>query len=105
MNIEEFRLNLGNNLKRLRKRCGLTQGALAEILGLETHNLNRIENGKSFPRAETLVNIINYFKIQPYELFLIENDAISGVLDGLEKHPERVKDIHKILVALTSNES
>ena len=105
MNIEEFRLNLGNNLKRLRKRCGLTQGALAEILGLETHNLNRIENGKSFPRAETLVNIINYFKIQPYELFLTENDAISEILDGLEKHPGRVKDIHKILMALTSNES
>ena len=55
MDVEEFRRCLGDNLKYLRKKRNLTQSALAEVIGLETHNLNRIENGKSFPQAKTIL--------------------------------------------------
>ena len=101
----DFRLCLGNNLKRLRKQCGLTQSSLAEVLGMETHNLNRIENGKSFPKPETLVKIANHFKISPYELFLNENDKISLIIHTLQRHPERIDDIFNILQVLTENAS
>ena len=101
MDVEEFRRCLGENLKDLRKKRNLTQSALAEVIGIETHNLNRIENGKSFPQAKTLVNLINYFEISPYELFVTPNDKICLIVEMLQKHPTRIDDIFEILLALT----
>ena len=102
MDIEEFRKCFGENLKNLRKNKGLTQSELAESIGLETHNLNRIENGKSFPQVKTLINIINYFNILPYELLTNKNDQITSIVGLLNKNPEKLDDFSKILNALTS---
>ena len=102
MDIEEFRKCFGENLKNIRKNKGLTQSELAESIGLETHNLNRIENGKSFPQVKTLINIINYFNILPYELFTNKNDKITSIVGLLNKNPEKLDDFSKILNALTS---
>ena len=102
MDIEEFRKCFGENLKNLRKNKGLTQSELAESIGLETHNLNRIENGKSFPQVKTLINIINYFNILRYELFTNKNDKITSIVGLLNKNPEKLDDFSKILNALTS---
>ena len=102
MDIEEFRKCFGENLKNLRKNKGLTQSELAESIGLETHNLNRIENGKSFPQVKTLINLINYFNILPYELFTNKNDKITSIVGLLNKNPEKLDDFSKILNALTS---
>ena len=102
MDIEEFRKCFGENLKNLRKNKGLTQSELAESIGLETHNLNRIENGKSFPQVKTLINIINYFNILPYELFTNKNDKITSIVGLLNNNPEKLDDFSKILNALTS---
>lgn len=104
MDIEEFRKCFGENLKNFRKSKGLTQSELAETIGLETHNLNRIENGKSFPQVKTLINIINYFEIFPYELFTDKNDKIASVIDKLSKNPDKLDDFLRILNALTSND-
>ncbi len=101
MDVEEFRICLGRNLRDLRKKRNLTQSALAEIIGIETHNLNRIENGKSFPQAKTLVNIINYFEIFPYELFLEHDEKISSIVNILKKKPSRIDDISAIARVLT----
>lgn len=101
MEVEEFRICLGHNLRDLRKKRNLTQSALAELIGIETHNLNRIENGKSFPQAKTLVNIINYFGILPYELFLERDEEISSIVDILKKNPDRIEDISSIAKVLT----
>lgn len=90
MDIEEFRKCFGENLKNLRKNKGLTQSELAESIGLETHNLNRIENGKSFPQVKTLINIINYFNILPYELFTNKNDKITSIVGLLNKNPKNL---------------
>ena len=103
MDIEEFRKCFGENLKNFRKSRGLTQSELAETIGLETHNLNRIENGKSFPQVKTLIHIINYFEIFPYELFIDKNDKIAYVIDKLNKNPDKLDDFSRILNALTSN--
>lgn len=102
MDIEELRKCFGENLKSLRKSRRLTQSELAESIGLETHNLNRIENGKSFPQVKTFINIINYFEVFPYELFINKNDKIASVIDVLNKNPEKLEDFSKILNALTS---
>ena len=40
-------------LREARKRKGLTQKELAEIVGISSITLSLIENYKAFPRAET----------------------------------------------------
>ncbi|MCM1338263.1 MAG: helix-turn-helix domain-containing protein [Muribaculaceae bacterium] len=102
MDVQEFRCCFGGNLRRLRKSKGLTQSELAEKIGIETHNLNRIENGKSFPQAKTIVNIISYFDILPYELFMTNNDRLEHIADVILKNPEKINDIYKIIIAITS---
>ena len=49
MDEEQFKELLGQNVKRLRKQKNMTQLQIADIIGIEPHNFNRIENGKSFP--------------------------------------------------------
>lgn len=103
MDIQEFRCCFGSNLRRLRKLKNITQAELAEIIGLETHNLNRIENGKSFPQLKTIVNIITYFDVAPYELFIDKNEKFEMIMDLLVKNPNRADDIYKVINALTSD--
>ena len=91
---------LGENLKVLRKQKRITQSELAESIGIETHNLNRIENGKSFPQARTLVSLINYFNIAPHQLFVNKNDKLTLIVRLLEKNPEKQDVYYNILKAL-----
>jgi len=48
---------LGERLRRLRKREGYTQAELADRVGLAEKSLSRIEAGKLRPRLETLYRL------------------------------------------------
>lgn len=105
MDEEQFKELLGQNVKRLRKQKNMTQLQIADIIGIEPHNFNRIENGKSFPQIKTLISLINYFNISVSELFINQNDnsrikhAINEILD---KNPQKLKEFYNILLAITS---
>lgn len=45
---------LGDKLRRLRKAKGLTQGELAEKVGVDINTIVRYETGKNSPKVETL---------------------------------------------------
>ena len=45
---------LGDNIRRLRKAKGLTQGELAEKVGVDIKTIVRYETGKNSPKVETL---------------------------------------------------
>jgi transcriptional regulator with XRE-family HTH domain len=45
---------LGDKLRRLRKAKGLTQGELAEKVGVDIKTIVRYETGKNSPKVETL---------------------------------------------------
>ena len=45
---------LGEKLRRLRKAQGLTQGELAEKVGVGINTIVRYETGKNSPKVETL---------------------------------------------------
>ena len=49
---------LGDKLRRLRKAKGLTQGELAEKVGVDIKTIVRYETGKNSPKVETLELII-----------------------------------------------
>ena len=78
--MSENSLLAGPSLRRLRKRQGLTQAAMAASLGISPSYLNLIERNQRPLSARVLVQVIERFDFDPSSLR--EDEAIGGV-DGL----------------------
>lgn len=57
-------MNLGKNIKRLRKEKGWSQTQLAEQVGCHLSNITRIETGKYTPALETVAQISKILDVQ-----------------------------------------
>ena len=49
------------DLERMRRDAGLTQGELAELLGVDRSTVAKWETGKSTPRLPTLVEMARLY--------------------------------------------
>jgi transcriptional regulator with XRE-family HTH domain len=105
MNDKNFKILFGKNLKRIRLEKGLNQDILAEKIGIEIHNLSRIETGCSFPRIKTLIKILNILDVEPVELFDFTKstekiDLRLSINKLLDKNPQKIEDFYKLLSAI-----
>ena len=82
---------IGKNVKLLRIANNLTQEQLAEIVGLERKSITAIETGRTFISCEVLVNLSNYFKVEPSFFF------IRNIVQYTDKEVNLKKDINNIL--------
>lgn len=80
--MAENSLLAGPALRRLRKREGLTQAAMAASLGISPSYLNLIERNQRPLSARVLVQVIEQYDFDPRTLR--EDEAIGG-LDGLAR--------------------
>lgn len=80
--MSENTLLAGPSLRRLRKREGLTQAAMAASLGISPSYLNLIERNQRPLSARVLVQVIERYDFDPRSLR--EDEAIGGV-DGLAR--------------------
>ena len=104
MNEEEFKREFGRNLRALRLERKVTQSEVAEAIGLEPHNLNRIENGKSFPQIKTIIKLINYFNILPTELFSFNSSrSFINLMRIISTNLDKLEKFQKILSAVVEN--
>ncbi|MGY6551730.1 MAG: helix-turn-helix domain-containing protein [Erythrobacter sp.] len=76
----ETSLLAGPALRRLRKREGLTQAAMAAALGISPSYLNLIERNQRPLSARVLVQVIERFDFDPRSLR--EDEAVGGI-DGM----------------------
>jgi len=58
------------NLRFWRKKKGISQQKLSEMVNISPNYLNAVENGKNFPSPEVIQNISDTLEILPYQLFL-----------------------------------
>ena len=56
MNKKEL---LGKRLRELRKRKGINQEKLAEMIEVDPTTISNIENGKNYPSLINLENLLN----------------------------------------------
>lgn len=61
-------MNLGENIKTTRKALGMTQGQLAESLGVYQKDVCRWEKGTVVPSVQTLVDICKVLNVSADEL-------------------------------------
>lgn len=66
--IGKMKIQIGDRIKELRIKRGLTQRELAEIFAVTSQSVSRWENGLSYPDIEQLPMIADYFDITVDEL-------------------------------------
>ena len=69
-------INIGENIKNLRKRKDITQEELAEHLGISFQSISKWERGDGFPDITMLPDLADFFNISIDDL--IGADRISG---------------------------
>lgn len=98
-------MNLGKNIKTLRKQVGLTQTELADKLGVTEQTVSKWENDKCYPDVSLLPLLANIFNCSVDAVLGTDNDTY-GV--GIQKFLERYnnckdceEEIELLLEALT----
>lgn len=75
---------LNENIRFLRRKKGLTQQELAEILDVKRASIGSYEEGRSEPKLETITKICNFFKTTIDEIInknlskVLKNDFINN---------------------------
>lgn len=62
-----------NNLKKLRKARGISQGDLANQLNVSRQTINSIENGKFDPSLTLTIGLTRFFKVSLEEIFILKD--------------------------------
>ena len=94
----EMREIIAANVKRLRKAEGITQVALAKLVGITHNYVNDIEHVKKSVSIETMGRLAKAFEVEPYQLlapkewFNAENKQIIGYMKIIKKNVCRVFD-------------
>ena len=101
--MDDIKQLLGRRIRELRKRKGLTQEQLAEMIGIEPRNLLKIENAQTYPRVQTLQKIMEFLNCSANELFHFEHlDDIENmrnkVMEQLKSDDELVRLVYKIIM-------
>ncbi len=65
------------NVKRIRTKRNITQALIAEKIGITEKYVSDIETGRKPCSLDTLVALANALEVEPYELLLPDNRAIS----------------------------
>ncbi len=97
---------LGKRLRELRKRKGIKQEKLAELIGVEPATISNIENGKNYPSMTNLEGILRVIESSFIEVFDFEHKKenetlIDEINEVMKKNPEKIEDFYKIIKALT----
>ena len=71
-------MDFGTKVQMLRKKHGLSQETLANILNINRNNLSRIETGKSEPNLSIIRDIAKYFNVDVASLVGVSKDDISS---------------------------
>lgn len=105
MNEQKLKLYLGLRIKHYRNRLGLTQEEFAEKIGITQRQVSLLEVGKSFPKPDTLSNIVNFFDCSISDLFNFENiDSVENLKMKLSKIiDEMSEDKLKIIYLFCKN--
>jgi len=89
------------NLRFWRKKRGVSQLKLSEMVNISPNYLNAVENGKNFPSPEVIQNISDTLEILPFQLFLEQPSetapANTIVSDLIVTKQRLVKEIDELI--------
>ena len=77
MTEEELKKIYGKNIKQFREQKKMTQAKLAEEIGIAEKYLSTLETCDKWGSFDTLLALANALGVEPYELLLPQNQAVS----------------------------
>jgi transcriptional regulator with XRE-family HTH domain len=89
------------NLRFWRKKRGVSQQKLSEMVNISPNYLNAVEKGKNFPSPEVIQQISDVLELLPYQLFLeqptgkIPNNAVLH--EQTAKKQKFLKEINELI--------
>ena len=97
---------LGKRLRDLRKRKGISQEKLAELINVDPTTISNIENGKNYPSLINLENLLDVLESSFLEAFYFnhkndQKNLINEITEILKDNPKKLEDFYKIVIALT----
>ena len=87
-----MKLNVGENIRRLRRAADMTQEQLADKLGVAYQSVSRWENQTTYPDMELLPVLAGIFGVTVDELLGCEESRKKEVLDKLTEKLEALLD-------------
>lgn len=101
----EIKKLLGQRIKELRTKKGLTQDQLTEKLNVGQRTLSKIERGNAFVSAETLAKLLTALDVGIDELFnfgyLQEKEAIKvELIDAIQQEKIDIITLYRIYKSL-----
>lgn len=90
-------MELGNNIKELRKQKGLRQEQLAEAMGVSTASVSKWETNQSFPELTLLAELADFFEVSIDTL--IGHTLNADRLEALVAQMEKAADDHEEEIA------
>ncbi len=69
IDAKKLKKTIGEKIKFFRKKKGLSQDKLAEIVNIEMKSLSRIESGHNYPQCENLVAIARALSVAPWQFY------------------------------------
>lgn len=97
-------INIGNKIRQLRKKKGITQESLASVLSVSPQAVSKWESGLTYPDVEIIPIIAGYFEVSMDILFgydvremkvkiqKIIDDAMKYFFDDTAKYIKIIKD-------------
>ena len=81
-----------DRLKELRRKHGLTQQQLADVLGVVRSTVSGYENGTIEPKQHTLTKLADYFQVSFDELIVLDHILDYQIFDNydVKKHIKKV---------------
>ena len=71
-------MNIGNKIRELRKKKGITQISLQMQTGIEQSLISKFESGERTPPTETLVLLADFYNVSiDYILYRTDNPEIN----------------------------
>ena len=65
-------MKLSNNIKKYRKKVGLTQAELAELVQVSRKTINTVENGVFIPSTMLALSIAKILNLAVEDIFFLE---------------------------------
>lgn len=84
MTYEELKKVFGSNVKKYRRKAGIKQYQFAIELDVWTQTVQLIERGARFPRPDLFLRICEALNVEPYLLFISDNEISEGFERFLE---------------------
>jgi len=94
------------NIRRSRKRLGLSQNDLAKKLGVSGKTISAYETGRAIPPFPTLEKLASIMGLSVTELTSATKDtAIGDNYDRIKKIEERLSNVEQLLLKLLNKDS